>query len=59
MKQVGNAANSKLNGEWAKHVRGSWKKHTSKLRRQQDKKILIESKKDLNLGSTFIFQYES
>ena len=38
MAQVGNAANSKLNGEWGKHVR--WKRQTSKLRRLYDKKII-------------------
>jgi hypothetical protein len=40
MAQVGNAANCKLNGEWGKHVRGKWKKLTSKLRRILDKKVV-------------------
>lgn len=40
MKQIGNAQNSKLNGEWAKHVRRKWKKQTSKIRRNHDKKII-------------------
>jgi len=45
MSNVGNKANSFLNGEWAKHVRGKWKKLTSKLRRNKDKQII---KQDLN-----------
>lgn len=36
--RVGNKQNSFLNGEWAGHVRGWWKKYTSKKRRNQDKK---------------------
>lgn len=40
MKQVGNAENSKLNGEWAKHVRRWGKKFTSGKRRMNDKKII-------------------
>lgn len=40
MKQVGNAENSKLNGEWAKHVRRGSKKSTSGKRRVNDKKII-------------------
>ena len=37
--RVGNKQNSFLNGEWAGHVRGFFKKFTSKLRRNQQKKI--------------------
>jgi hypothetical protein len=42
--RVGNKQNSFLNGEWAGHVRGSWKRLTSKLRRLQQKEII---RKDL------------
>ena len=42
--RVGNKDNSFLNGEWAGHVRGWWKRHTSKMRRNRDKEII---KKDL------------
>jgi len=38
--RVGNKANSVLNGEWAGHVRGDWKKITSGLRRLFDKKVI-------------------
>lgn len=43
MAQVGNAANSKLNREWAKHVRKrlGTKRRTSHIRRQKDKKIIV------------------
>lgn len=41
MAQIGNAANSKLNGEWCKHARRGLKKYTAKIRRQNDKKIII------------------
>lgn len=40
MKHVGNAANAKLNGEWGKHVRGKYKRFTSKLRRLRDKELV-------------------
>lgn len=43
--RVGNKQNSILNGEWAKHVRGTWKKLTSRLRRIESKKII---KQELN-----------
>jgi len=36
--RVGNKQNSYLNGEWAGHVRGWWKKYTSSIRRMEDKK---------------------
>ena len=42
MKHPGNAANSKLNGEWCKHARPWGKKMTSKIRRNMDKKIIKE-----------------
>ena len=38
----GNAANSKLNREWAAHVRKFLKRITSGKRRSQDKKIIKE-----------------
>lgn len=38
--RVGHAANSKLNGEWAKHAKKWMKRVTSGKRRAQDK-ILI------------------
>ena len=38
--RVGNKQNSKLNGEWAGHVRGKMKKVTSSKRRMADKDIL-------------------
>jgi len=34
----GNAENSKINGEWSKHVRWFGKKVTAKIRRAEDKK---------------------
>jgi hypothetical protein len=40
MKHPGNSENSKLNGEWAKHVRSVWKKLTAKKRRAAGKKII-------------------
>lgn len=43
--RVGNKENSKLNGEWAGHVRGEMKKITSSKRRMADKKII---KKETN-----------
>jgi len=42
MAQIGNKQNSKLNGQWAAHVRGWWKRFTSKKRRNSDKKIIRE-----------------
>ena len=42
----GNKQNSFLNGEWAGHVRKAWKKLTSKLRRNEDKKIIRNDLKD-------------
>lgn len=45
MAQVGNAENSKLNGEWGKHVRKrlKMKRQTSKIRRMIGKKIIKET----------------
>ena len=43
MAQIGNAENSKLNGEWAKHVRGKIKRYTTKVRRSVDKKIIRQT----------------
>jgi len=42
MAQIGNAENSKLNGEWCKHVRKrlKMKRRTSKIRRMVGKKII-------------------
>lgn len=39
----GHKQNSLLNGEWAAHVRKSWKKITSGLRRALGKKIIRDS----------------
>ena len=44
--RVGNKQNSYLNGEWAKHVRGLYKRYASKVRRQIDKKMI----KDTGVG---------
>ncbi len=44
--RVGNKQNSKLNGEWAGHVRGKMKKVTSSKRRMADKDILKKVKKE-------------
>ena len=38
--RVGNKQNSGLNGEWAGHVRGWWKRYTSKKRRNATKKLI-------------------
>jgi len=38
--RVGNKQNSFLNGEWAGHVKKSWKKVTSGIRRSFDKKVI-------------------
>lgn len=38
--RVGNKQNSALNGEWAGHVRGWWKRYTSKKRRNESKRII-------------------
>lgn len=42
----GNKLNSYLNGEWAKHVRKWYKRHTSRMRRAYQKKVIIEHLKD-------------
>lgn len=36
--RVGNKENSHLNGEWANHVRGFFKRYTSKRRRGEGKR---------------------
>lgn len=41
-RKVGHAQNSKLNGEWGKHVRKFWKKLTSRKRRLRDRQIIRE-----------------
>ncbi|HEY8781041.1 MAG TPA: hypothetical protein VIM16_05470 [Mucilaginibacter sp.] len=46
MAQVGNKQNSILNGEWAKHVRRWYKRHTSGRRREEDKQIIKEAVKE-------------
>lgn len=38
--RVGHKENSRLNGEWAGHVRGFMKRFTSKRRRNDSKKII-------------------
>jgi len=40
--RVGHKQNSFLNGEWAGHVREDGKKHTSRIRRNEDKKVIKE-----------------
>lgn len=42
--RVGNKLNSHLNGEWAGHVRGWWKRFTSKRRRKKDKEEIKKGK---------------
>ena len=44
--RVGNKQNSFLNGEWAGHVIGFWKKYTSRKRRNKDKQ---HTKNELNV----------
>jgi hypothetical protein len=44
--RVGNKENSKLNGEWAGHVRGDMKKITSSKRRMKDKEVIKEEVKE-------------
>ena len=44
----GHAANSKLNGEWASHVKADEKKVTSGKRRMQDKEIIREEIKHVD-----------
>ena len=44
--RVGNKQNSFLNGEWAGHVRGAWKRITSKIRRNESKKITAKEIKE-------------
>lgn len=46
--RVGHAANSKLNGEWAGHVRRWMKKVTSGKRRIKDKQIIRKEIELLN-----------
>lgn len=48
--RVGNKQNSFLNGEWAGHVRGWWKKYTSKKRRSVDKKEIKKGKTEATGG---------
>ena len=44
--RVGNKQNSLLNGEWAGHVRGFWKRQTAKIRRTRDKETIIKELKE-------------
>lgn len=44
--RVGNKQNAVLNGEWAGHVRRSWKKLTSGIRRNESKRIKREAIKE-------------
>ena len=46
MAQIGNAANSKLNLEYAKHVRRFMKQQTAKKRRAVDKRIVRKSQNE-------------
>ena len=48
MAQVGNKQNSILNGEWAKHVRWWYKRHTAGRRREKDKQIIKDAVKEDN-----------
>lgn len=36
MSRIGNKQNSFINGKWAGHVRGWWKRYTSKKRRVKE-----------------------
>jgi hypothetical protein len=44
--RVGNKQNSFLNKEWAGHVRGWWKRLTSKKRRNENKKEVNKQLKE-------------
>lgn len=44
--RVGNKQNSFINGEWAGHVRGFFKKYTSSKRRRLEKKEILKAIKD-------------
>ena len=44
--RVGHKENSRLNGEWAGHVRGFMKRFTSKRRRNDGKKIIKQQLDD-------------
>lgn len=46
----GNKQNSALNGEWAAHVRRSYKKVTSGKRRSKDKELIYNELKDMCMG---------
>lgn len=46
--RVGNKQNSFLNGEWAGHVRGAWKRLTSHIRRSESKRIIDNELKELH-----------
>lgn len=58
--RVGNKQNSFINGQWAGHVRGWWKRFTSSKRRMKDKKVIIKELQSYNndkykiLGVEFI-----
>jgi hypothetical protein len=45
----GHAANAKLNGEWGSHVKKWMKKITSGRRRAQDKRVIREEIRALQL----------
>ena len=45
--RVGNKINSGLNGEWAKHVRGWWKRYTSSKRRIEGKEEIADRLREL------------
>ena len=44
--RVGNKQNSFINGEWAGHVRGFYKKYTSSKRRRLEKKDISKTLKE-------------
>jgi len=46
MNQIGNKSNSFLNREWGR-VKGKLKKHTTKMRRLLNKKVIINELKSI------------
>ena len=49
--RVGNKQNSAINGEWAGHVRGKMKKHTSGKRRAINKEITNKEIKENEINA--------
>lgn len=46
MAQIGNKKNSQLNGIWGRHVRGIYKKITSRKRRKEGEDFIAEELKE-------------